>query len=340
MRRGTRMRADIHVKRLTLILLIWVATSATVVSAQVIRLASGAPESSPWGAALNRVAADWQRISNGRVELQIFHNGIAGDERDVLRKMRIGQVQAGVFTSVGLEELAPEIMVLSMPVLIRSDEELISVFERLQPEFDAAVSRNRFTALGWSRPGWVRFFTSRSVRTPAELRQIRLAASAENPELLQAFRVMGYQAFPVTQNELLTSLNSGMVDGFYASPIAAAGFQWFARAPHMLDLPVAPFLGAFVVSDRAWARVPNNLKPQLAAAVESHIGRLDDAARDLEAEAIRAMRGFGLQTTELTESERQAWFAEFERSLPLTVGRVFDESTYRQVQAHLAEIRR
>ena len=326
-------------KRILALVIVAAAIALAPLSAQTIRLASGAPESSPWGAALNRLAADWSRISGGRVNLQVFHNAIAGDEQDVLRKMRIGQIQAGVFTSGGLEALAPEVMTLSMPVLIQSDEELDYVFDHLREDLEAAVARNRFQVLGWSKGGWVYFFTSRSVRSPSELRQIRLAASAENPELLQAFRVMGYQAFPVTQTELLTSLNSGMVDGFYASPIGAAGFQWFARAPYMLDLPVAPFLGSVVISDRAWSSIPANLRPRLKAAVESHISRLDSAVRELEEDAISVMRNHGLQTTELSAAERERWFAEFERSLDLTVGRVFDERTYRAIQQLLDEFR-
>lgn len=326
-------------KRKILLTAVLLAVFAATVPAQVLKVASAAPESSPWGAALNRLAADWQRISNGRVTLQVFHNGIAGAEPDVLRKMRIGQIHAAALTSAGLAELSPEVMTLSMPILIRSDEELDFVFERLRDDLERAVARNRFTVLGWSKAGWVRFFTARSVRTPADLGQVRLAASAESPELLQAFRLMGYQAFPVSPAELLTSLNSGMVDGFYASPIAAAGYQWFARAPYMVDLHVAPFLGSLVVSDRAWSRVPDELKPRLEAAVQNHMRGVDSAVRELEADAIRAMRTHGLQIIQLSDAERQLWYSEFDRSRSLTLGRVFDERTYRLIQQYLADIR-
>ncbi len=322
---------------LAVIVLLFVASPAT---AQVIRLASGAPESSPWGAALNRVAADWERISRGRVTLQIFHNGIAGDELDVLRKMRIGQVQAGVFTTAGMDALAPEVLTMSMPVLIRSNEELTHVFAELQGDLERAIERNRFTVLGWSQGGWIYFFTNREVRSPRDLKNVHLAASAENEEILRAFQQMGYRTSPVNLTELLTALNSGMVEGFYASPIAAAGFQWFARAPYMLDLPVAPFLGSVVISDRAWSRVPDNLKPQLIASVERQIASLDAAVTTLESEAIDAMKGFGLTVTSLSDSEREQWFAEFDRSLPATVGSVFHEPTYRTIQRRLEEFRR
>src|SRR6056297_2441978 len=221
-----------------------VGTAGTA-SAFTLKIASAAPESSPWGRALNRIAADWREISGGQVTLQIFHNGIAGEQNDINRKMRIGQIQGALFTSDSLALLSDEIFALSAPVLIRSDEELDYVFERLRPDIEESIEGTQFEVIGWSKAGWVNFFANEPVRRPADLKDLALAVGDDQPQTARAFRRMGYEVVPMRQNALLTSLNSGMVDAFYASPIAAAGFQWFARAQHMLDLDVAPFLGSF-----------------------------------------------------------------------------------------------
>ncbi|TVR33337.1 MAG: C4-dicarboxylate ABC transporter [Spirochaetaceae bacterium] len=326
--------------RRCLLVLTIVLLSASNASALTLKLASVAPENSPWGAALNRMAADWARISGGQVTLQIYHNAIAGDEPDVVRKMRIGQIQMAVFTSSGLRLLADEVMTLNMPLLIRTEDELDHVLSEVSDVLSSSVQRARFHALVWSKGGWIRFFANAPLTSPASLRRLRLAAAADNQELLQAFRLMGYQAIPVAQNELLTSLNSGMVDAFYSSPIAAAGFQWFARAPYMLDLPVAPFIGGVVVSDRAWNRVPDHLKPQLVAAVVRHVDRLETVMEELETEAISTMQDYGLTVTELSDAQRRGWIDEFERSRDVTVGTVFDEQMYRHIQNLLTEYRR
>ncbi len=329
-----------RLSRRCLLVLTIVLLSASSASAVTLKLASVAPENSPWGAALNRMAADWARISGGQVTLQIYHNAIAGDEPDVVRKMRIGQIQMAVFTSSGLRLLADEVMTLNMPLLIRTEDELDYVLSEVSDVLSSSVQRARFHALVWSKGGWVRFFANAPLTSPASLRRLRLAAAADNQELLQAFRLMGYQAIPVAQNELLTSLNSGMVDAFYSSPIAAAGFQWFARAPYMLDLPVAPFIGGVVVSDRAWNRVPDHLKPQLVAAVVRHVDRLETVMEELETEAISTMQDYGLTVTELSDAQRRGWIDEFERSRDVTVGTVFDEQMYRHIQNLLTEYRR
>jgi TRAP-type transport system periplasmic protein len=314
--------------------------SAGTADAFTLKIASGAPESSPWGRALNRIAAEWREISGGQVTLQVFHNAIAGEENDIIRKMRIGQIQGALFTSSALALLSDEIFALSAPVLIRSDEELDYVFERLRPDIEESIEGNQFEVIGWSKAGWVKFFANEPIRRPSDLKDLTLAVADDQPQTARAFRRIGYEVVPVRQNALLTSLNSGMVDAFYASPIGAAGFQWFARAKNMLDLEVAPFLGSFVVTQRSWRRVPDDIKPDLVASVERRARELGTAVNELESEAVETMSEYGLNVIELSESERNVWFDEFERSLEVTVGTVFDEETYRRIQRYLDEYRR
>ncbi|MFW6223567.1 MAG: TRAP transporter substrate-binding protein DctP, partial [Spirochaetota bacterium] len=304
-----------------------------------LKIASAAPESSPWGRALNRIAADWREISGGQVTLQIFHNGIAGEQNDIIRKMRIGQIQGALFTSDALALLSDEIFALSAPVLIRSDEELDYVFERLRPDIEDSIEGSQFEVIGWSKAGWVNFFANEPIRRPAELKDLALAVADDQPQTARAFRRMGYEVVPVRQNALLTSLNSGMIDAFYASPIAAAGFQWFARARNMLALDVAPFLGSFIVTRNSWRRVSDDIKPELVSSVEREARRLGTAVNELETEAVETMTEYGLNVIELSESERDRWFEEFERSLEVTVGPVFNEETYRRIQGYLDEYR-
>ena len=293
-------------RRAALILLLF-AVAAAALTAQEIKLASVAPEASPWGDALNQLAVDWRNISNGRIRVRVYHNAIAGDESDVLRKIRIGQLQAGVFTSAGLKQFVPEVFSVSVPFLIDSEEELDYVMENLAPEFDEVVEGNRLHVLAWSRAGWVHFFSRSPVTYPDDLRSQRLAADPADEELQQAFRVMGFRPTPVPQPELLPSLNSGLVDAFYTSPLVAAGFQWFGLAPNMLGVRVAPYLGAIVISDSAWRRIPNNIKDDLLAAAQRVADQIDEEVLDLEEQALVQMQEFGLNVAEATPEVVRAW---------------------------------
>lgn len=299
--------------RRTLITCLLILCCFIPATAQTIKLASVAPENSPWGSALNQLAVDWSRISNGRVRLQIFHNAIAGDESDVLRKIRIGQLQAGVFTSAGMKQIVPEVFSLSVPFMIRSDAQLEYVMERVQPELEELFRESRLHVLAWSQAGWVHFFSRDPVTYPGDLKEQRLASDPNDLELQQAFKVMGYNPIPMPQPELLTSLNSGLVDSFYTSPLVAGGFQWFALAPHMLDLKVAPFLGAIIISDSAWRRIPNNMKDEMLAAAEGVAAQIDAEVEVLNTDAVESMVRYGLNVRELTPAIEQAWIDDVAR---------------------------
>jgi TRAP-type transport system periplasmic protein len=297
-------------RRVVILVGIIVIVSALPVFGLNIKLASVAPEQSPWGSALNQLAVDWARISNGGVQLQVFHNAIAGEESDVLRKIRIGQLQAGVFTSSGMKQIVPEVFSVSVPFLIRSEEQLDYVMDRIRPDLEALFVESRLHVLAWSRAGWVHFFSRDPVTYPDDLKAQRLASDPNDLELQQAFKVMGYTPIPMPQPELLTSLNSGLVDAFYTSPLVAGGYQWFGLAPHMLDLKMAPFLGAIIISDTAWRRIPDNIKDELMSAARQVAAQIDEDVRQLEADAVVSMQRYGLEVMHPTAEVERAWIED------------------------------
>ena len=304
-----------------------------------VKLASVAPEQSPWGNALNQLEVEWARISNGQVRLTVYHNAIAGEESDVLRKMRLGALHAGVFTSAGMKQIVPEVFSVSVPFMIRSEAQLDYVMERIRPELEDLFRDNRMHVLSWSRAGWVHFFSKEKVVYPEDLKPQRLASDPNDLELQQAFKIMGYNPIPMPQPELLTSLNSGLVDAFYTAPLVAGGYQWFALAPHMLDLKVAPFLGAIVISDAVWRRIPNNIKDELMAAARRVAAQIDEDVRELEAEAVESMQQYGLEVTEVTPRIEQMWVEDVSRYSDAMLN-VFEPDMTQRIRDILSDFQR
>lgn len=320
----------------TLILLLLVAIVITPIGAVEIKLASVAPEQSPWGAALNQMAADWLQISGGAVRLRVYHNAIAGEESDVLRKMRIGQLQAAVLTSAGMKLVVPEVFSISVPFMIRSNEDLSAVMDEVTPDLDAAFDNERLHVLAWTRAGWIHFFSRDPVTYPDDLRGQRLAADPNDEELLQAFRIMGFRPIAMPQPELMQSLNSGLVDAFYTSPLVAAGYQWFGIAPNMLNLPVAPFLGAIVITDTAWRRVPASIRSDLMESAQEIANQIEDQVRQLEEEALDTMQQYGLHVQEVTPEIEDAWVTYVDRYSDAMLD-VFDPGMTQRIREILAE---
>jgi len=300
-----------------------------------IKMASQVPENTPWGEYFSKIAADWNRITNGEVKLIIYHNGTAGNEDSVVRNLRLNQLQAAVLSTFGLAEITPEIMTLSCPFFIRDDNELELVLKETKKELEDKLDAKGFITLAWAQVGWVKFFSKTPVFVPADLKRQKLGTYSEYEKLNQIFKTMGFQMVPVSNNEILIALNSPMVDAVYQSPIAVGGTQAFGLARNMASINVAPFMGAIIITRRAWNSIPEKYKPQMLEAVKRRELELDRAAKKIEEDMIKIMEQYGLKVNQLTRDQEQLWYNEVERALPGMAGTVFDKALYNRIEAIL-----
>jgi TRAP-type C4-dicarboxylate transport system substrate-binding protein len=308
-----------------------------------IRLASIIPENTAWGQALNRLAAEWSRITNGQITVTVFHGGTQGDEAQVLAKLRSNEIHAAVFTSMGLNSIIPEAMALSYPFLIRNDAELDEVLRVLKPDLDARMQRSGFVTLAWARAGWVKIFSRSSVNTPDDLRRLRLGSSPDDMQMIQAFRTLGYQIVPVNLTEILTALRTNRIDATYISPVFAAGNQIFGHANNMSSINIAPFMGGILMNEITWRRIPDQFKPALLAATKRIEREIESSIAQLEAEAITIMLRHGLRINELTPAQMQVWYddvARFENRLVGGNNPIFHREYYNRINNILTEFRR
>jgi len=298
-----------------------------------IKVASPVPEDTPWGQFFNQLAADWSTITNGEVKMIIYHKGVASSEKDVVRNLRLNQFQAAVLSTYGLYEITPEIMTLSCPFLIRDDDELDLVLAGVKDELEGKINGKGYYTLAWARVGWVKFFSKQPIYTPADLKKQKLGTNADQAEMNQVFKTMGFQMIPVAHDDILIALNSSMVDAVFQSPVAVGSTQIFGLAKNMASINVAPFIGALVFNQRAWNAIPEKYKPQLIAAVRKTEADLDKAVRVMESDMIKTMGNYGLKVNQLTPQQEQLWYDEIGSVTPNLVGTMFDRAIYNRIEA-------
>ena len=289
------------------LMLVWVACVGFSVSALNIKLGCVAPAGSPWGTALSRLAAKWARITNGQVRLKLFMGGIAGDEPDMIRKMRFGQLQAAAVTMLGLNTVSPDIVLLSIPFMIRNKAEYDHIMGELHSHFEAEIQKKGFRVLVWSFAGWIHLFGKQPVVTPKDLMRLKLGVPVEDTDILHAWRDMGFNAFSVPITDLLLGLQSGMIDALYATPLVAAAFQWFGVANHMSSLKISPVFGAIIISEKSWRRVPAKYRSDLLAAAREAESAIFEGTAALEEEALEIMREHGLVIHGVPDDVQRQW---------------------------------
>jgi TRAP-type C4-dicarboxylate transport system substrate-binding protein len=306
-----------------------------------VKLASLVPENTPWGAALNRMAQEWGAATNGEVELIVYHNGIAGSEGDVLRKLKGNQIQAAILSSFGLNSITSghEIMTMSCPFLIRNNAELNLVLDNLKPALEERINREGFFTLAWSKAGWVKFFSKAPVFVPADLKRQKLGINEQEPALMDAFKAMGYQLVPVSMNQVLVSLSGGMIDAVYQSPVNVGGLQIFGVAKNMASINIAPFMGGIVMNQTAWRSIPERYKPELLRIAKRLEAELDSSIQQLEADAIAAMKNYGLIINEISPAQEQVWYDDVARVIPSLLGTAFNRDIYERIETLLTTYR-
>jgi TRAP-type C4-dicarboxylate transport system substrate-binding protein len=308
-------------------------------SALTLKIATLAPEGSPWVEALRQVAYEWEKASAGQVGLKIYAGGVAGEEPDMVRKLRIGQLQGAALTQLGMGLLEPDILTVSVPFLVRNEGELDHLLAASRERYSELFAARGYVLAALPKAGWVHFFARQPVARPEDLRRLKLAVPGD-PLFVEVWRRLGFNAFSLSLNDLLAGLQSGMADACYSPLLAAASFQWFGAVRYMSAMPVAPVLGGVLLSQEAMAQVPADLRPALLEAFRELERRLNERMQDLEQQAMQAMQRHGLQVVPVPPEAAAQWRQLGPGSEELVVGRAFSRGSYDWVRGILEDYRR
>lgn len=308
-----------------------------------IKLATVIPEGSSWHRILQDMGEKWKAAPGGGVKLRIFAGGIAGDEPDAVAKMRIGQFQGAALSTEGLSQIDPSLRAFQIPMMFRSYEELDHAREALRPLLEKRLADKGFVVLNWGDGGWVTFFSKEPAPNPAALRPQPIFSWAGDNDAVELMKKAGFRPVPLASNEILSSLQTGLIRAVPTTPLLALASQWFALAPHMTEIRWAPLLGATVVTKRAWDAVPEGARPALLEAAREAGAKLKAEIRASNDEAVTRMTARGLKVVKPTAADLAAWQAIAESNWGEIRGKivpadVFD-SVRREVEAYRAKPR-
>ena len=244
-----------------------------------LKFATLAPAGSTWMNLLQSWGDTVKERSEGRLIFKFYPGGVQGDEPDVLKKMRFGQLHGGAFTGYGIGRMYSPARVLELPFLFRDVGEIDFVRDTLTDEFRDGFRAKGFELLGWMEVGFVHIFSTRPVHSMDDMRSLRVWLWQGDPMGKAFFSASGISPVPLSIIDVYTSLSTGLVDVVYAPPLGAIALQWFTRTPYVSTQPITNGMGALVVSRRFFDRLPPDLQALLR-----------DTGRETGAALIRATR--------------------------------------------------
>ena len=207
---------------------------------------------------------------------------------------------------------------MQVPMMFDSYEELDYVRDRIAPKLEERIESAgvQHKMLFWSDGGWVHMFSKKPARTPEDIQRMKLFTSAGDPETEKLWKSFGFNVVPLAPTDILTSLQTGLIDAVDVPPLAALFYRIYEQAKYMMDLKLAPLVAGGVISKRAWDRIPAQYhEPMLRAAREAGL-KLRDEIRRLGPDSIEEMKQRGLKVTSLDDQTVEAWHALAEGAYP------------------------
>jgi len=247
-------------------LLVTAALTSTPLLAEktyVLKFATLAPAGTTWVKLLQDWADDVEKQSNGRLVFKIYPGGVQGDEPEVLKKIRFGQLQGGAFTGYGIGQIYSPTRVLELPFLFNNIEEIDYVRNLFMPEIEQGYRDHGYELLGWMEVGFVYFFSKTPIKTLDDLKERRIWNWQGDPLGEAFFDASGLSPVPLSIIDVYTSLSTGLIDTVYAPPLGAIAMQWFTKTHYITNVPMANGIGSLVVSRRFYQNLPQDLQKLL-----------------------------------------------------------------------------
>jgi TRAP-type transport system periplasmic protein len=324
-----------------LMTLAFATTPALAHKTWVLKFATLAPAGTTWVKLLEEWARKVETESGGRLVFKIYPGGVQGDEPDVLKKIRFGQLQGGAFTGYGIGQIYSPARVLELPFLFGNIDEIDYVRKRLMPSIEQGYRDNGYELVGWMEVGYIYFFSREPIATLDDLRKCRIWYWQGDPLGKAFFDASGLSPVPLSIIDVYTSLSTGMIDTVYAPPLGAIALQWFTKTRYITNVPMANGIGSLVVSRRFYQDLPQDLQNLLKRTGDETGARLIEATRRDNLESLALMQERGMV---MVEADASLISGDIETISQQAARRLMDEGyipedVLREVNGWLAEYR-
>lgn len=290
----------------TLALVLSCQTAAPAQGQTTIKVGSIVPRESLWHVELQRMGNDVRKATSGRVNVVVYA-GTNDDEGGIVRKMPF-QLHAASLTGNGLSLIDDSFNLFTIPMFYQSYDELGYVLDKMTPTFTARLAAKKFIFLSWGNAGWVSVFSRKPLSTLDELKDAKLFTTAGFDWMVEWYKRNGYKPVPLAPSDMMTSLQTGQVDVVPVTPLAALYLQWYSVANYMLDVKLAPLVGATIIHESAWNKLSPADQAALVQAAEQAYQRLRADVPKKDTESVAEMEKRGLKVIRVAGTAEGAKF--------------------------------
>lgn len=299
----------------------------------VIKIATLAPRSSDLVRGFVRIDKGLRGATNNQWGLQLYPSGVAGDEKDIIRKMRVGQMDGTVVTSVGLSQILKELAVLTAGGAIENYEQVERVQKAFNAEWEAKLAENGFKLTGWGEIGLIRYFSQEPLYSPSDLKKQRPWVWPESHTMKAMWHAIGVTGVPLGVPEVYGALQTGMINAVTSTALAVIALQWFPKLTHVTKRSHGPLVGGMVFSNAKWNSMPDDVKKQLNEQISKHYQGDNRNIREDDKKAYENLIKRGYVSVAYTEQGEKDYLEFAKKARESLVGRVYSREVLDKVMS-------
>ena len=294
-------------RSLRLLLGALLALVATAANAADIKIATVAPDGSRWMQQMRAGAEEVSTRTAGRVALKFYPGGVMGNDAQVLRKIRVGQLQGGAFTAGGLGERYGGLNLYGIPLLFNSLDEIDAVRAVFDPEIAAGLDRAGFVTFGFIEGGFANLLSNEPIRTVEDMRRKKVWVPEGDAISFLAMEAMGLSPSVLPVTDVLTGLQTGLINITFASPVAALVLQWHTKVKYITELPISYSMGVFAIDKGVYSALSAEDQRVVREVMGRYVQGLDREAREDNRKAVEVLARSGLQTVTVNAADVEGW---------------------------------
>ena len=308
--------------------------------AQTLKIATIAPEGASWMNDMRAGAKAIEEHTNGRVKFKFYGGGVQGNDKQVQRKMRTGQLHGGAFTSGGLNMFQDEADLFALPMMFNSIDEARYVRGHLEAELRQRLEEAGYVNFGFAAAGFAYMMSNVPLSTLTDLDGQKVWIPEGDPVGFAALRALGVAPVVMPVTDVMTGLQTDLLDSVTVPPVGAVVFQWHTRLKYITDVPVAYVCAALLIDRKAFARISPEDQQVVREVMEGIYRKFDqNGVRDND-QALRALLESGLQMVEPDAAEMSQWREIVRRShRQLAREGVFDATLLERMERLLEDYR-
>ena len=317
-----------------------ICSSAQAKSKYLFKVASIAPEGSIWTKRFRDFVAEVGEKSNGEVGFKIYPGGIMGDDRAMYRKMRIGQLHGGGFTITGISTVVPDFRVMGIPFLFRSYQEVDYVKNGLLPSFSKAFAEKNLELIAMTEVGFVYSMSTSKIATLDNLKKSKIWAPEGDPISIAYLQTLGITPLPLAIPDVLTSLQTGLVETVFNSLYGTIVLQWFTKTRYISDIPFGYAYGALLLDRKKFSRLPGPYQPMIKETAEKHFSLLITDTRKSNHDSRQVLLDNGVTISPPDPKDIQELHSMRDETIQRMQDTAFSPKIYKETMRLLEEYRK